>query len=91
MLIEACEMHCNGRKLKKIEQGGESVSVIKFLNVETLINNINSTIHNRGVGRKILQKKFFRNIFDMTGQFKVTIRMFGGGRKFSQCVKYFDF
>lgn len=73
-------MHCDGRKLKKIEEGGESVSVINFLNVETLINNINSTIHNRGVGRKILQNKFFRNI-----------RMFGGGSKFSQCVKYFYF
>lgn len=71
--------------------GAKSVSVIKFLNVETLINNINSAIHNRGVGMKTLQKKLFRNIFDTTGQFKLTIRMFGGGRKFSQCVKYFDF
>lgn len=74
--------------MKEIEVGGGrgTVSVARLLHLETLINNINSTIHNiKGVGRKILEKKTCRHIFDTVGQF----RMFWRESTFSQCVKYF--
>ena len=45
----------------------------------------------RAVGRKMLEKKIFRNIVGTIGQLKVTVRMLWGKDKLSQCVKYFYF
>ena len=45
----------------------------------------------RAVGRKMLEKKIFRNIVGTIGQLKVTVRMLWGKGKLSQCVKYFYF
>lgn len=78
--------------MKEVEEGRESVSVTKLLNVETLID-INSIIHIiTGVGRKILEKKIRRHIFGTIGQFKLTIRMFWGeGANFPNVYFYFEF
>lgn len=41
------------------------------------------------MGEKILEKKICRHAFGTGGQFKVMIRMFGGGGRFSQYVSNF--
>lgn len=48
---------CNGKKLKEIGEGGEAVSVVKCLNVETLIN---STIHSKGYRKENIGKENFQ-------------------------------
>lgn len=48
---------CNGKKLKEIGEGGEAVSVVKCLNVETLINN---TIHSKGYRKENIGKENFQ-------------------------------
>lgn len=67
---------CNGNKLKEIEEGGEAVSVVKFLNVETL----NSTIHNKGyrmenIGTENFQKYIWYNR-PIQGNYQDVMRMF---------------
>lgn len=49
---------CNGKKLKEIEERGEAVSVVKFLNVETLIN---STVHSKGYRKENIGKENFQD------------------------------
>lgn len=62
--------------------GWEKLSVATFLNAETLINNIKSTIHNKKCGRENTGKESLQPYIWYISQFKVPIRMLWGGGYF---------
>lgn len=59
MLLKSVRYRWKGSKMKETEVGGGrgTVSVARLLHLETLINNINSTIHNKGCGKENIGKE----------------------------------